>query len=378
MSGLDRAAAAIWDAPAALAARRGHPLLARVLADGGWLRVWPPAAIIAPLIGLAFGWYAATSRSIYEQVFTASMGLIVLFAVVSAAGALIGLLAMIGYAIGDLTSYDHSFDAAILHPSGLGHITYVIVPLLTTYVLLGLLTVNVPLVATTVRRAADVRFGTVAGVAAGTVATSVLAWSWAAAAPNVLRSTYSYQSVWDSPVHGTTSIFTPILEQGWTVVWAATAAMAVRLVVEAVIERTRPASEPAAPEPAPARSSTGRVVLSVVVGAAFAFALVGAVSQTKGQFMLLAGVCVGTALLRSAVLPALQVYGRIVGRVPIAARAVVAVAGMYLLARVLAGDASSPATNPSNSNAELVLTIAIAAPFIALLFPARARPEVTR
>lgn len=376
MNGIDRVAAAIWEAPAALANRRGHPALARVLADGAWLRVWPPLAIVAPLAGLAAGWYAATSRSIYEQVFTASMALMVLLAVVAAAGALIGLLAMLAYAIGDLTSYDHSFDAAILHPGGMGHVAYVIVPLLTTYVLLGLLTVNVPLVATTVRRGVHRRAGTIAGVAAGSAAALAVAWSWVAAAPHVLRSTYSYQSVWDSPVHGPTGIFTPILEHGWTVVWAATAAMAVRLVVEAVVERARPTPEPAAP--AHSTSSPARVAMSVAAGAAFAFALVGAVSQTKGQFMLLAGVCVGTALLRSAVLPLLSAYQRLANRVPLVVRAAVAVAGTYLITRLLAGDAASPATNPSNSNSSIVLTIAIAAPLVALLFPATNRTEVSR
>ncbi len=376
MSGVDQVAAAIWEAPAALAARRGHPMLGRVLADGEWLRVWPPLAIVAPLVGLGCGWYAATSRSIYEQVFTASIGLVVLLAVVAAAGALVGLFVTIAYAIGDLVIYDHTFDAAILHPDGLGRIAYVIVPLLTTYVLLGLLTVNIPLVATTVRRGVQHRGGTVAGVAAGSVATFALTWSWVAAAPHVLRSTYSYQSVWDAPVHGPTGIFTPILEHGWTVVWAATAAMAIRLVAEAIIERTRPALEP--PAPAETRRGPARVALSVVLGAAFAFALVGAVSQTKGQFMLLAGVCVGTALLRSAVLPLVSSYQRLADRVPLVVRAAVAVVGTYLLTQLLAGDAASPATNPSNSNAALVLTIAIAAPMIALLFPATARLEVAR
>jgi hypothetical protein len=175
-------------------------------------------------------------------------------------------------------------------------------------------------------------------------------------------------------VHGPTLIFTPILDHGWTVVWAATAAMAVRLVAEAIVEHTRPAPE--RPPPKRASASPIRIALSVGFGAAFAFALVGAVSQTKGQFVLLAGVCIGAAVLRSALLPLLPPYRRLANRVPVAARAAVAVGGTYLLARLLAGDAASPGTNPSNSNASLVLTIAIAAPLIALLLPATTRPEV--
>lgn len=376
MSVLDRVTAAIWEAPSALAARRGHPALARALADGAWVRAWPPLAIVAPLLGLACGWYAATSRSIYEQVFTASMGLMVLLVVVAASGAFIGLLTMLAYAIGDLATYDHSFDGALLHPDGLAHIAYVIVPLLTTYVLLALLTVNIPLVAATVRRAVQQRGGAIAGVAAGVAAAFAVTWSWVAAAPHVLRSTYAYQSIWDAPVHGPTLIFTPILDQGWTVVWAATVAIAVRLVLQTLVERRLPASALEPPAAAKAGAHPARIALSVVLGAAFAFALVGAVAQTKSQFMLIAGVCIGTAVLRSALLPFVPPYQRLAGRVPIAARVAVAVGGTFVLAQLLAGDASSPATNPSNSNASLVLTIAVAAPLVALLFPAT-RPEAT-
>ena len=375
MSTITRLADAIWETPAALAARHGHPLLSRVLADGGWLRAWPPLAIIAPLLGAACGWYAATSRSVYEQVFTASMGLMVLLALVASIGALVGLMATIGYAVGDLVAYDHTFDAALLHPDGLGHLFYVILPLLTTYVLLGVLAVNLPLVATTIRRGAADRSGAVAGVAAGSVVTFVLSWAWVTAAPHVLRSTYSYQSVWDRWVEGSSLIFAPLLERGWTVVLIATAAHTARLAVETSLERSRP--RPDRRETFATQQVPARIAQSVLLTSGFAFALVGAIAQTKGQFIALAVVCIGTAVLRSAVLPLLPRYQRFVSRVPLTGRAGTAVVVTYLLTRILADDAASLVANPLNSNADLVLTITVAAPLFVLLLPAPTRSGVS-
>jgi hypothetical protein len=141
--------------------------------------------------------------------------------------------------------------------------------------------------------------------------------------------------------------------------------------LEAFVGSVRPIPEPVTPAIA-TTPSCGWAVVSVVFGSAFAFALVGAVSETKGQFMVLVAVCIGTAMLRSVVLPSLRGYGRAVSRVPIVVRGVAFAFGTYELTQELAGHAVDQG---SNATGALVMTIAIATPISALILPS-VKPEV--
>ncbi|MBO0871185.1 MAG: hypothetical protein J2P15_21745, partial [Micromonosporaceae bacterium] len=133
------------------AVRRFAPGLGATLADGGYLRAWPSAAVAAPAallgVGLLYGAvhpFATPPGSGYLY----SVFVIAALAAIGAFGAALGCWALAGFIVADLFLADRSSlpgFAPGLAPSSQSTLGYL--PLLLSYAVLAGLVVAVPVVA---------------------------------------------------------------------------------------------------------------------------------------------------------------------------------------------------------------------------------------
>jgi len=230
----------------------GHPLVRRVagllwvrlprtvlrfsrlggvaLADGGYLRAWPPAAAGAPiaaaLLGLALGMGHPGELYSYSLVVVGALG------VVAALGASLGCWSLLGFVVGDLLlSRRDEFSRLALSFSLDG--LRAIAALLLSYVLLAGLLVLAPVVASVVRIVVrdwlEGRGLGVSAVGAIPVLTQMtLAFLWTQSTPFLIRPVWSYFG--SSPE---VPAIEPLQQRGWIVALVVGVGVGVRLVLEA-------------------------------------------------------------------------------------------------------------------------------------------------
>ncbi len=195
--------------------RRASALLGTALTDGLYLLQWPPVAAFLPplaLVGsLLFGAFHFGAR----DTFTQSLVFMALVTVAAVASAHLGVLAWVGYGLGDLLLYRHPDAYRYAFPESALRI---FLPLLISYALLFLLTVWIPVVTLAGRRALpladqpraarvikDVLLN--AGLAAG------LVYLWTLAAPVLIRPLFTWRGQ-SPPVAAISSL----QETGWVLV----------------------------------------------------------------------------------------------------------------------------------------------------------------
>jgi hypothetical protein len=261
-AGLDRLMRFFW-LRVPLRAARLWPSAGMALADGHYLTRWPAAALTAgPLLSLLGLGAGALHRG---PVFTSGLLLMVLFGVVGQAGASLGLWATAGYAVGDLVLRGGPLDD---RPGGL--LTGV-VPHLLSYVLLGLLTVVLPLavlgarVAVTGVRRVPRRLIPWLAPIGGVLVAALGAGLWAMTVPVLVRPVFAWPRV--------TNPGSPLGRYGWILV----AAVALAAVARVLAER---------------RALTGRVAaLSMILAAG----LRGQRARTRPAALALVAVGLGSA-----------------------------------------------------------------------------------
>src|SRR5688572_14596195 len=127
-----------------LLARRVTGALSEPLVDGQYLVAWRPLAAAAPPLALALGFWIGSTHWTYRAVFTESLSLLMLAVVVGVASSYLGVLFVLGFAMGDyllMTS-----GGVVARGSGLAlHLPMVRLALFIEYGLLALLVVSVPM-----------------------------------------------------------------------------------------------------------------------------------------------------------------------------------------------------------------------------------------
>ncbi|WP_117213715.1 hypothetical protein [Allorhizocola rhizosphaerae] len=211
-----------------LKAARVWPGAGIALGDGHYLTRWPAAAL---MLGPACWFIGLITGALHsEQTYTFSLLLMIVFGLIGQAGAAIGLWATLGYAIGDLVLNSSPRYRWI---TGAEWFFEVIVPSLLSYVLLGFLTVLLPMTVLGVRMMViNMRMLPRALVPAmefvgAAVAAGFGAYVWSQTVPLLIRPVF----VWPGGVPDVDAI-KPLQETGWLLVFVVAAAAVGRVVLE--------------------------------------------------------------------------------------------------------------------------------------------------
>lgn len=333
------------------------------LADGSYLRAWPPVAALAPpgamLLGLVLGILHPGELYTYSLVVMGILGII------SALGAGLGCWALVGFAFGDLL-LSRRDEFSRLAPSFDEQGLRAVAALALSYVLLAGLLVLAPILASAVRLAVTDYLHDgghaipVAGVAL--MATHVaLAFLWTQSTPFLIRPVWSYFG--GSPE---VPAIEPLQQRGWILAVLVAAGVAIRLYLERLAARRldplgMPGLVGGLPAPAPWWLAVAGRTLFVT------FLLSGLLTSLLAMAATAVALA-GIFFVHIRVLPAMPGYIRTVGRVPLILRVVGVVllaygAGTWWVQRAV--DAGS------QSFSSLVVATLVSLAFVALLLPER-------
>ena len=269
-----------------LAVARLSPAAASVLTDGVYLVRGTGLAALGPIVAALAGTVAGARH--LGQAFTASLLTMAVLGVLGILSAHLGLWTVAGYVFGDLVIHDRAV-------AGLGALGALVV----AAILLGLLTVYIPLLVGAARLAARRidergRPPVILEALVAALTTAVAATAWALAARVLVRPVYAWQGLEPGPTE-----LAPLLAR-WEVlvgvlalaaafrVWREDAARGeiVRAHVATLRRDLAGASRPAGrPWPEPARLVAGAAALTVVVAG-----LVGGAVQAMLTLAFFAGL----------------------------------------------------------------------------------------
>jgi hypothetical protein len=213
-----------------LVARRLSRGLLEALVDGLYLGVRPLVGALAPPLCLVLGFLCGWLHPGFSEVFSESLLVLALAAVIGTMSANLGLMFLAGFVLGDFLLAHRSWTA----PGGLvEHLLRVRVPLLIEYNLLGLLTVGTPLftkallVQLTPPDALSRRVRLVIAVLGHLALTGVLVFFWAQSVPLLIRPVFTWR---DMPPPSEAMV--PLQEHGVLVVIVAMAASLGRMLLQ--------------------------------------------------------------------------------------------------------------------------------------------------
>jgi hypothetical protein len=221
-----------WVRLPAGAAHRSQAL-AGILADGRYLAAFPVWSAIAPPLVAASGVIIGRSHPAFarEEVFIASLLVLIYMLSVGTLSAAWGLWLTLGYCIGDFFLYHHRVIEALS-----GHVFKQLIvgrlPLLIPYCLLGFALMFIPLISQLVHRrsfAAVAKARVTDGLSASMQALPhfALVLMWTRAAPSLIRPVYT----WSGGIP-TTEVMQPLQVRGVWVALAIGLVCAGRVIVE--------------------------------------------------------------------------------------------------------------------------------------------------
>lgn len=299
------------------AAARLSEALRTVLRDGDYLLAWPAAAVLVPPLVLLSGLLLGAVHP--GPVFSSSLTVLLLFAIVGGLGSSLGLVAALGYALGDLLLHGHEGLGYVSGVSRIGSVLRTDLALVNTYVILAGLLVVTPIVATSVRRQIQTRVrsgraGFFLGWLVGGLVQALLAYFWAQSAAFMIRPIWSFWN--SSPDIGSIN---PLQQGALWIALATLLAVAGRAVVTMKAnQRSRPPrSQPYVrfsmrrPWPWQARVALRSALFTLLLAGLFSSVLEGA-----AVFVVLAGL----GVLQYRVVPEMRPYVAIVNRIPLLIR----------------------------------------------------------
>jgi hypothetical protein len=208
------------------------------LIDGLYVTAWPWVAVLASPAAIVLGVTLGQERWGYVNVFTESLPLMSLAAVLGTLGGHYGFLFLSGFVVGDFFLGRTLWDCSIMGSScpefGLfRHLVIVRVPLLISYGLLAWLVFKIP-IATKIllaqlalpdRISRHNRF--LVAIVGHAVVTGVLVYFWVNAVPVLVRPVYTWWNVMIPP-----GAIIPLQTQGMVLVWVAVGTSFLRMVLQ--------------------------------------------------------------------------------------------------------------------------------------------------
>ncbi len=227
-----------------LALRRLSRAVSVALTDGMYLVGFPKTATTLSIAALAAGFVVGWLHLGFDVVFSESMVLMVVVAVLGTMSAHLGILFVAWYAVGDLL-LGHIGQRL---PSGVGLGNALVVaslPQLIEYALLAMLAVGVPLAARGLvvtlplagKKTTPARTFTAALIATAVVS-MVLVYVWAQTVPILMRPLFTWRGSLPS-----VAMAAPLQERVWLLVVATGLAAVARLYVQNVATAARPVAE---------------------------------------------------------------------------------------------------------------------------------------
>jgi hypothetical protein len=403
---LARAAAWIWlTVPRRLVAR--VPFLRDIVGDGHFLTAVPAVAVALPVLSLVGGFWWGAGAGDYDFAVTESVFLLSVFVALGALATQLGLLALVGFALGDFfvrfTVWSYTVvglgpvdmapgattdpirrSSGLLDSGLLSGLWRVRLPLVLLYLLLGVGVVVVPRLARGIAGVAlrSARVPVHLDWLVGSFAYVVTLWlaltGWAAGLPLLIRPYFTWKGgvVGEMPP---AEAIVPVQHFRKEIVAAAVVAAIVRQLVVLAVTRRRDLAErvdvvvslaPLPHEPRP--PGPWRTLARVLgAGALGAFMMAGTLERAW-TWTLAVAVFVTIALLRSDLVPEpfVAAWRRLAGRVPFLVRV-----GLIIVAvRVVAGFMAGSVIASYESLAVFILLAALAS---VLLLPPPAAQERT-
>jgi hypothetical protein len=390
-------------------ASRFAPLLGAAASDSIYLTAWPLVALIAPLLAFAFGFsdgaFHWTHSSIWDGRIVAGPGLVFmqmlpLMIVATAVGSLsveLGLLLVLGFALGDMFVAGVHFWGHWRHQPRMWSFFHITIPQLITYLVAYLLVVQPALTARVLAvnlPALPLSRGTNKTVLAVLCAAiqGVMVYAWTFMAPMAVRPYWLWHHAPSSPV--TVQYFTsvvnpmlPLIAGGFVLVRALLVAVAdqnpqFRRNARTLGERLQDIE---ARKGAPSLSLT---VAGTVIGALLLTLLLsGLLTEIWPQSVIVFSLFLAILALRSIVLPMLppwRIWVGIAKRIPMLVRWIAMGIGSYYIGRLvltLPGQSVFLNERTGSFGAEISGVLAGLA-FAAILYPAgplgtRSRPANT-
>ncbi len=224
-----------------LSARRLSIGATVALLDGLYITIQPLIAALAPLLTLLLGLYIGWSHWGFQVVFTESLAVMVFATLLGILSAHLGLLFLCGFAFGDfflaVTAWRcfSGFFGGICADGLISQVTRVRIPLIIEYGLLGLLTVNVPILTKTLlgHLVPPPRFSRAVSIGLAmighAVITGILVFFWVQAVPILIRPVFSWRG--DSPPVQAIAV---LQQRGMILVYVALIASVVRMMVQSL------------------------------------------------------------------------------------------------------------------------------------------------
>jgi len=295
----------------------------------------------------------------------------VLFTVVGFTGAANGAWCVLGYALADLLLRDHL--PAYYSGTYLGNVIETYPPLVLAYFLLAALIVLIPLLSTRmgrqlvsrVRFEAATRPPTVLAAAASAVIAALLVWSWTHTVPTLIRPVYT----WTGGTPPTTAI-SPMQDYGFLLIVAAVVATVARIALED-LALAHGVAPPAATR-GTARPPWPVVVTVLLRTAVTTFVLSGLFTE-YWHAAVFAAVFAASLVVR-ATLARQSAWPRLVNRVPVVLRLVVAVGVSYLVGSIVV-DGMWQSTE---TFLPILMSVAVSLLLVAILVPGRPVPRSGR
>lgn len=343
-------------------------LLGIVLADGSYLRAWPRIAPVVPPVAAIVGFAAGATHP--DDLYSYSLLLTLLLAVVSTLGASIGLCTLVGFVAGDLILARLGEPSRLSLTLDLDGLRAVAALLIADLILAGLL-VLVPAAASAARIGVDhllvgwSRGSTVASVTLVVVDVG-LAFLWTQSTPFLIRPMWSFFSA--SP--DVTGI-EPLQQRGWVLALAVGLAAVGRLLLERASGwspirdgwQLDGANPPASPW---WLAVAGRSLLVTAL-------LAGLVESPLGAVVIFLAVA-AISVLHVRIIPGSPRYVEALRRVPLLLRCLAVVVLAYLLGILIVEGARD---RGSDSFMSVIVATLLSLVLVAALLPERPRDRAT-
>jgi hypothetical protein len=343
----------VWWIRLPLAVRRVSAGIADALLDGYYLVAWPLPAMIAPPTVFVLSLLIGALHPGFDLVYSESLAILLLATVLGVLSAHLGLLFVLGYALGDFFIWHSrwvcSSDGGWLARLCWEQVLRSRLPLLIAYGVLALVTVGIPIATKGLLaqfpppRSVNRTFWFSFLMVAHAALTGVLVFFWAQAVPLLIRPVFTWSGS-SPPIEA----MSPLQQQVAPLILAVVVASLVRMALQgATAALPRPAARISAWE--------ARLRLAIAVGPAASKSVppaVHAVTAAAWSTLLLAGLFEGwlDAIVIAALLLVLQAarmrlipvplgrWPEIVNRLPLLARmAAGIVISLYLARTFLSG-----------------------------------------